>query len=129
MDLFSSQNVLGAKYILLAGSKKIQNNVYLKSRLAMELGKLISREDGWVLINGGALNDNQTDTPEAIDYFGAFGAYKEVLKTGANAKEKILTILPKDVSQHKFHNFGTVEQVKKILLLCDALRWLPEQMQ
>lgn len=113
MDLFSSQKAPGVKYILLAGSKKPRTNFDLKSGLAMELGKLIAREDGWVLINGGALNDNQTDTPEAIDFFGAFGAYNEVSRTGANAKEKILTILPKDVSQHKFHDYGTVEQVKK----------------
>lgn len=113
MDLLSSQKVQGVKYILLAGSKNLKSDFDLKTRLAMELGKFIAREDGWILINGGALNDNQTDNPEAIDYFGALGVYNEAVRTGANAKEKILTILPKNQSQHKFHNLGKIEQVSK----------------
>lgn len=113
MDFFSSNKVLGVKYILLAGSKNLKSDFELKTQLAMELGKLIAREDGWVLINGGALNDNQSENPEAIDYFGAYGAYMESTRLNANPKEKILTILPKNQSQHSFHKLGTVEQVNK----------------
>jgi len=113
MDLFSSQKVLGNKYILLAGSKEIQSNFDFKTRLAIELGKLIAREDGWVLINGGALNKTMSTEPKAIDYFGALGAYEECKSLKKLQGEKILTLKPSDQSKQTFHDLGKIEILNK----------------
>jgi hypothetical protein len=113
MALFSTHKGIGSKYVLLAGSKNLKSDIGIKTKLAIELGKLIASEKGWVLINGGALNDNNTDKPEAIDYFGALGANDEALKLNLNPADKILTIKPQTQTQHSFHNFGKIETVKK----------------
>lgn len=96
------------KYVLVAGTKKLKNDVDFKVELTKEIGRLIAAEPDWVLLNGGAKSSDNDNTESAVDYFAAYGAYEYAKENGLNPSDKILTIKPIE-STHPEHNFGKQE--------------------
>ncbi len=104
----TSQN----RTIVVAGSKEIMSQNREKISLAKAIGARIIREDGWVLLTGGATGIRGIKEPTAVDYWVALGAKEEAERIGINPNDCIRTLHPL-TSDHPLHDIGSVEITKR----------------
>jgi predicted Rossmann-fold nucleotide-binding protein len=95
--------------ILVAGSRRIQNNYNEISELAKAIGAKIMRIDNWVLLNGGA-SETSSEGNRSVDYLVCIGAQDKLRELGhQEVEERILTIHPSRADPNFFHKIGKVE--------------------
>jgi hypothetical protein len=102
-----------SQLILVAGSSNIRDHISENSSLAKSIGaKIVSKENNWTLLNGGAKPDSPAQY--SVDYMASQGAEDVLHQQGASPMDKILTLHPlRPPKDRSFHNIFRVETSRR----------------